>query len=200
MSQPAQLDAYNPVMKTVHWVTALVIITLLIIGWTMTSELMMADLTRTALYAWHKSLGISILFLSLFRIYWRGRRRAPALPAALRPWERTVLWAVHKLLYMLLIFQPLVGWMLYSLSTHKALYFGLFRIPDLPFMSIFQNSGNLPNILEDVHGALAVVLAILVALHIGAALKHHFVSRDNVLLSMAPSALGPFLRMLRGEP
>lgn len=199
MAQSARLNAYNPVMKTVHWTTAIVIIALLFIGWTMTSGLVLSPVVHKALYDWHKSLGVSILFLSLFRISWRVTHRVPSLPTALRPWEITVLWIVHKLFYVLLILQPLSGWMLYSLSSKKALYFGLFPIPDLPFMASFKTFGNLPNIFEGIHGTFAVLVAVLLLLHIGAALKHHFIIRDNVLLSMSPSAFAPFLKMVRGE-
>ncbi|KHK02918.1 Cytochrome b561 [Desulfovibrio sp. TomC] len=144
-------------------------------------------------------MGIVVLILTLWRLSVRAAHPAPALPATLRPWEIAVVGLVHGLLYVLLILQPLSGWMVYTLSTHKSLFFGLFRIPDLPFAAdLGITAGQLP-FLEELHGTLAGILAVTVLLHIGAAFKHHFVVRDDVLLRMSPARLVPFLQALRAK-
>ena len=142
---------------------------------------------------------MTVLLLTLLRIAWRVTHRVPALPGGLRPWEIWLAGAVWRLFYVLLVLQPLVGWMLYSLSQHKSLFFGLFPIPDLFFMPQVADAAGWKDILEGVHGFFAAAFAALIVLHVGAALKHHFVLRDAVLLRMAPNFLAPVLRLLRGE-
>jgi cytochrome b561 len=186
-------------MKVIHWTTVAVVIALLIIGWTMTSGLTMSGPVRGMLYGLHKSLGVFILFLTLFRLYWRLTHPAPLLPPGLRPWEILLVAVVHKSFYALLFLQPLTGWMIYTVSPRKTLFFGLFRIPDLPFLASLGNSKTWLDALEGAHATMASLLALLIVLHVGAAFKHHFMVRDDVLLRMTPTALAPLLRKLRGE-
>jgi cytochrome b561 len=89
--------------------------------------------------------------------------------------------------------------MLYSLSPHKSLFFGLFPIPDLFSMPQVADVAGWREVLEGLHGFFGAAFAALIVLHVGAALKHHFVLRDAVLLRMAPAFLAPVLRLLRGE-
>lgn len=199
MMQRGRPHAYDPVLKAIHWTTVALVLALLILGWTMTSDLEMSGPTRGALFGIHKSLGICILFLTLCRLLWRSRHRAPALPPVLRPWEIRLVQVVHKLFYVLLLLQPLVGWMLHSVTPNKSLFFGVLRIPKLPFLAGFENSSLWIDVLEGIHGTLASILVVAIVLHVGAALKHHFVIRDDVLMRMSPAALAPLLRKLRGE-
>lgn len=198
MSQPERQD-YTPVMKAVHWTTVLMVLALLGIGWTMTGGLGLSRMTLGALFALHKSLGVSVLVLTLFRLYWRAGHPAPPLPPGLRPWEVVVVGVVHRLLYLLLLIQPLTGWCIYSLSPRRTAFFGLFPIPPLPFPSGLAGNVAVREVLEGLHGAGAGLLALLVVLHAGAAFKHHFVARDTVLLRMSPRAAGPWLERLRGR-
>ena len=187
-------------MKTFHWTTVAVVVALLAIGWTMASDLETIKPIRGSLFALHKSLGLSLLFLTLLRISWRASHRVPPVPPVLRPWEIKVFQTVHYLLYGLLILQPLAGWAIASIAPKKSLFFGLFPIPDLPLMPAFPHPEILQDVLEDVHATLAVSLAVLIGLHVAAALRHHFQIRDNVLVRMSPAFTAPFLRKLRKEP
>jgi len=197
MNSDVAVDAYSPTMKVLHWATAVLIITLLLLGWILTSELISSTRMLNMLFGLHKSLGITVLLLTLFRIPWRIAHPAPPLPPSLRPWEIVVVGLVHKLLYVLLVLQPLTGWMVSTVSTHKSLFFGLFRLPDLPFVAYLGSAATLLPLLEDIHGALASLLALLLVLHVGAAFKHHWGVRDDVLLRMSPAFLAPFLLALR---
>lgn len=192
------VEGYTTVMKAVHWTTAATIIALLLIGWSMTG-LPLPPAMRGELYALHKSLGVFVLVLTLFRMLWRLGHPSPPLPPTLRPWEIAAVHAVHRLFYLLLLVQPLVGWALYSLAPYKSLFFGLFMIPDLPFVPHPTDPARWLGALEGAHGFLAGVFAVLVLVHVGAALKHHFVARDDVLLRMTPTGLAAALRRLRGE-
>lgn len=190
---------YPPLLKTIHWLTALVIIALLGIGWTMTGDLPLGGLSRGMLFSLHKSLGVLVLALTLLRLAWRVGHQPPPLPPGLKPWELRLVGLVHRTFYVLLLVQPLVGWAMYTMSPGKSRFFGLFRIPDLPFVPGFPHGGGAGEVLEGIHGFVAAVFAVLIVLHVGAALKHHFVVRDDVLLRMAPNVLAPVLRALRGE-
>lgn len=199
MTDKRSPSVYDPVLKTLHWTIALAIIALLCIGGIMTSDLGFAPETRKALYAFHKSLGVLVLLPALARIFWRLGREVPAMPPGLKAWEAWAATWVHRLLYVMLVLQPLSGWTLNTVAQRKTPFFGLFIIPDLPFLSgLADVKGALPA-LADAHGVLAAILTGLLVLHVGAAIKHHFLVRDDVLLRMAPASLGGMLRALRGE-
>ena len=104
----------------------------------------------------------------------------------------------HIILYVLLIAMPLVGWAIISTFPHNALFFGLFPIPNLPVLSELPNKKDLREVFENVHWTLAWVIVGFVVLHAGAALKHHFIERDDVLLRMTPRYLARILRFIRG--
>jgi cytochrome b561 len=190
--------AYSPVMKTIHWTTLALVLALFLLGWTM-GGLDLSGPWLASLYGWHKSLGLTVLILTLFRYAWRVGHPAPPLPPGLRPWEIRLVHLVHNLLYILLVVQPLTGWLLHSAVPNTDRFFGLFPIPTLPWLAALGRDQALVEVVEDVHGTGAALLVVVVVLHVGAALKHHFLIRDDVLLRMSPEVLGPFLRRLRGE-
>jgi cytochrome b561 len=190
MAASDNVTGYDPVWKTVHWLTVATVLALFLLGGIMSRG-------TPVLIMWHESLGIFVLMLTLARLLWRTTHVPPPLPGGLRPWEAVAAVAVHKLFYVFLILQPLIGWSLYSLSPRATLFFGLFPIPKLPLGELAGQATR--GVLAGAHGAGAAILAILFVLHAGAALKHHFVLRDHVLLRMAPDALGEMLRRLRRE-
>lgn len=198
MPRPEPPQAYTPVMKTVHWTTVVLVAALFLLGWSM-SDLPGSDPVRAGLFRWHKSLGLCVLALTVFRFGWRRGHPGPALPPGLRSWEIRLVQLVHGLLYAMLIVQPLTGWTLHSLVPNTTRFFGLFPIPALPMPAGLVGNPNAIAVVSDMHSAGAGFFAVLIVLHVGAALKHHFVVRDAVLLRMAPEGLGPWLRRLRGE-
>ena len=165
-----------------HWL----IVVLLILQVTLAS---LADdlppgARKLALLARHKSVGITILMLVILRLLWRSLNPTPLLPTTLKPYERTLARSTHALLYLLLFAMPLSGWMMSSARGFPVSWFGFFTLPDL-----VPKSRPLYDAFILMHQALAWVLAAVVVLHVAAALKHHFMLRDDVLRRMLPFAL-----------
>jgi cytochrome b561 len=113
------------------------------------------------------------------RLAWRAWHPAPAPVASLRPWERRLAGATHALLYVLLLAVPISGWLMSSASGFPVVYLGLVQLPDL----VAKNKEQAET-LKVVHFVLNKTMLALVALHVAAALKHHFVDRDNTLRRM----------------
>ena len=165
------------VAVALHWTTVILIVWMFYLGWTMTDMELGPAMLET--YAFHKSLGITILGLTLARLFWRLANPTPRLPDAMPAWERRGAHASHLALYGLLLALPLVGWLYSSASAFPVSVFGLFTLPDL----IGANEGSAKT-LQTLHWLGGLALLGLLALHVGAALKHHFRDRDAVLRRM----------------
>jgi cytochrome b561 len=146
----------------------------------------------------HKSVGMTVLFLGLFRLLWRWVKPPPPFPEHMPRWEKVSAHVTHVILYVLMLVMPLVGWMIISTFPHKSMFFGVFSIPNFPFLGEMPNKKDIREVLETIHWSLAWVIVAFAALHAGAALKHHFIERDDILLRMTPQCLGRILRRLRG--
>lgn len=133
----------------------------------------------------HKSVGITIFALALLRLLWRAVNTTPPLPESLRPWERTAARLTHGALYALLFAMPLTGWMMSSARNFPVSWFGLVQLPDL-----VRPSKPAYDFLHETHETLFVLLVAVAALHALAALRHHFVLRDDVLRRMLPAVAG----------
>jgi len=171
---------WGAVAQLLHWL----IVALIIVQFTLA---LMADemhgMQKLATLARHKSFGITILALAALRLAWRWLNPTPDLPPTLKPYERTLARVTHALLYVLLFAMPLSGWMMSSARGFPVSWFGFFQLPDL----VPKNKA-LYEALLDTHGVLACVLVAVVVLHVAAALKHHFVLRDDVLRRMLPTS------------
>lgn len=170
---------YSGVAIAFHWAIALLVIVNLVIG--------LGHDALPALRAWmpaHKSIGITVLALTLARLAWRIGHRAPPLPSHIAGWEKAATHAAHWLFYALLILLPLSGWMMVSSPDRKRPldWFGVFDIPFLPVSRATAHFGG------DAHGLLGWSMLALVALHFAAALRHQFVLRDNLVARMLPRA------------
>lgn len=137
-------------------------------------------LERLVMMSRHKSIGITILLLALFRLVWRWFDRPPALPPMPR-WQAIAARLNHWALYALLFALPLSGWLMSSAAARPVSWFGLVQLPDF----VAPDAG-LKEVLEEVHEALVNTLLALVLLHVAAALKHQFIDRDGLLLRMLP--------------
>ncbi len=174
---------YTRIAIWLHWVIAL-----LIIGQIIGGKVMMAmanSPTKFEIFQLHKSFGLIILILSIVRLLWRLTHKAPALPATMKPIERLGAKLSHIGFYVFMIAAPMSGWMMTSVSTPKigTKIFKTIPWPDFPFLT---RSEAAEVFFKDTHNILAIMMSLLLLLHVGAALKHHFVNHDNVLSRMLP--------------
>ncbi|MFA5684867.1 MAG: cytochrome b [Lysobacteraceae bacterium] len=177
-------DNWGHLTRLLHWGIALAIIALAVIGLYM--EAMPNSMAKLKVYALHKSLGLTVLALALVRLLWRLFDRRPAYPAAMPGWQRQLSGFTHGLLYVLMFAMPLSGWLYNSASNFPLRWFNLFRVPALS-----GPDPELKSLALLIHQAGFYLLAALVAVHVGAALYHHFVQRDATLARMLPGLSVP---------
>lgn len=172
-------DSYGLVAQLLHWAVVVGVALQYLWAWRIDE----ADSIRAeyVLVVQHKSIGMTILVLVIVRLLWRFFNRPPALPGTMASWERGLAGLSHWLLYGLILAQPLTGWMYTSASGYGAEFFGWVDIPD--FVPVNED---LADGMEDIHETIARVLPVLVAVHVAAALRHHFLLKDNILRRMLP--------------
>ena len=174
---------YPASSKWLHWLVAICVLTTVPIG--LLLPYLAPGPTQDSLYNFHKSLGIVILVLMVLRLLNRFAVGAPAPEPGLARWQRAVSSAVHGTLYLLLLVQPIVGFWANSAFGAATPVFGLFEIP--PIVATDQDFAAR---LFALHRWIGILIALLVAMHIGAALQHFLIFRDGVLQRMLPRALG----------
>ncbi|MET0378735.1 MAG: cytochrome b [Spongiibacteraceae bacterium] len=173
-------NRYTRTAMLLHWLMALGIITAFGMGLTMT-DIPGITPTKLRLFNWHKWLGVTLLALATIRVLWRLSHPAPPLPVAMPKWQQFVAESTHYALYVLLFAIPLSGY-LYSLAAgFPIVYLGLIPLP-----VVIDPNPELKPVLKAVHYWLNMGLAGLVIAHAGAALKHHFIDRDDILKRMLP--------------
>lgn len=170
-------DAWGSLARFFHWSVALLVLAQVALG--LTAAGWRLSPLKLDLFVWHKSLGFLILLLVVLRLLWRLANPTPALPDGMSGFERLAARVSHGLFYVLLIFLPINGWVINSAANVP---FSIFWLIPLP--SIVAPDRVLAGNAENAHFVLFSVLALLVMVHAGAALRHHFVKRDNVLLRM----------------
>jgi cytochrome b561 len=192
------LQRYHGVAMSLHWLIALCIIFNLIMG-------LLFDLIPRPERIWwiqlHKSIGIVVLGLTCIRIFWRLTQGVPPEPASLKRWEVVASNAVHFLLYVLMFAIPFSGWLLVSSSPLHLPTFLFWTIPwpNLPFFENVSDLRAVSHQMRDLHKYLAYGMIALLGMHVGAALRHHWILKDEVIMRMTPRFLEGFLRFLRGE-
>jgi cytochrome b561 len=179
MPMQASSHRYTALAQTLHWIIAALIATQFTLGW-MQDDLPLG-MHKLALLARHKSFGMTVLMLAVFRLVWRLFNPAPPLPDGMSRIERFLARSTHIAFYVLLFAMPLSGWLMSSAKNYSVSWFGLFTWPNL----IGPNDGSF-DVLKGTHYWLSNVLFAIVILHVLAALKHHFWNKDDVLKRMLP--------------
>lgn len=174
---------YPSSSKWLHWLIAISVIVTVPIG--LSLPRLEPGPTTDSLYNFHKSLGILILVLMILRWVNRLALGAPAPEPAIAGWQRAASSAVHGLLYVLLVVQPIIGYFANSAFGATTPFFGLFTIP----AAIEQDQALAENLFA-LHRWIGILIALLVIVHVGAALQHYFLEKDGVLQRMLPQALG----------
>lgn len=170
---------WHPLTKLLHWLIALLIVSMAVIGLSMGSMANGPD--KIAIYALHKSLGITLLALVLVRIGWRLRSGSPAPLPSIPRLQHLLARLIHGLLYLLLLALPVSGWVMNSASGFPLQWFGLFNLPALA-----GRDEALHALATSTHEWLFWGLAVLVLAHAGAAIFHHLFQGDATLVRMLP--------------
>lgn len=168
---------YSSPAVLLHWLVALVIFAGFPLGLYMVDLPLSPD--KLKLYSYHKWIGITVLMLAAIRLSWRLTHTPPPLPAGIPVWQQRASMVVHGLLYGLILAIPLSGWLMSSAKGFPTVWFGVLPLPDL-----IDKNRELGDLLAGVHKALNFSLLALVILHVGAALKHHFIERQPFLQRM----------------
>ena len=177
-----QIQRYSKIAIWLHWIVAILMIGMLVIG---------EDFIRVprgaSLAGWqpsaHASFGILILLLALARLFWKLRNPAPALPSTMAHWETIASHATHWMFYALMIAIPVAGLLAIvpygaaRLDVDKVTFFQLFPVAFMP---------NLGDWTMEAHEILSTVAEALVIVHVAAALKHQFWDKDGLLSRMRP--------------
>ena len=190
---------YNKVSIVLHWVTGLALLMMIALGFWMSDlpkELPKSatmDLFNLGLYTMtlpepitprafyfnlHKSIGVTLLVLIGFRVFWRLTHVAPAFPATMQKWEKRLAEGVHQFLYLLMVALPVTGVLMATYSKYGILWFGV------PLVAGLDNAG-LRDVFKESHEVIATLLLVLIGLHVAAAIKHKLVDKDDIMKRMS---------------
>ena len=175
----APLESYDRVLKAVHWSTLLLIAAAYIAIWG--SYAVATKEQEAFLMQLHRSLGVTVFVLTLFRLGWRWHARIPSLPADLPAIQKVAARVAEYFLYALLLIQPILGILYINARGRRVDFFFLGELPP-----IVGPDKVLAKQAIAAHEIVAYLLLTLIALHAAAALFHHFVRRDDVLNAMLP--------------
>ncbi len=169
---------WGSVARSFHWIMALAILINGVWGLLMTD--MTPSMSKISVYAWHKSIGLTVLALFALRLLWRAFDRRPRDEPGPR-WQQLAAHAVHGVLYLMIAALPLTGWWFNSLRGFPLQWFKLFNLP-----AIAAKNEELAKLAQETHELLFWALLLVLVAHVGAALKHHVFDNDNVLRRMLP--------------
>lgn len=179
-------DTYGSVAKLLHWLIAILFIGMIIFGLILAN--MKDNPNLPALVALHKSIGLTLLLLVIIRLGWRFTNVQPLLPITVPRWERLASHLVHFFLYVVVFAMPITGWLMSSWKHKPVVFWGWFNAA-LPLKKNDILSGQ----FFMAHQVIAWISIGLICLHIGAALKHHYIEKNNVLKRMLPGYKPPHL-------
>jgi cytochrome b561 len=190
---------YTKTAIILHWLIGALIVFMFLLGWYMTElpkdadKVMSFDLFDLGIAQWnvaqemsprtfyfnlHKSLGVTILALVLFRIYWRLSHRPPALLSSLKAWERKLAAGGHHSLYLLMVLIPVAGIIMSLYSKYGLQWFGIKLLEGL-------DNKDLRETFAEVHELLGTAMLVVLAVHVLGALKHRLIDKDDTMKRMS---------------
>jgi cytochrome b561 len=168
---------YTTTARALHWITAILVLVQIVLGIIIANKLI--EPWQDPLYNLHKSNGAVLIPIILFRIFYRWGHPAPALPADIPTIQQFAAYTTHYLLYALVVVQVFLGWIGTAAYPAPVPIYGLFNLP-----SPWPENRALSEQLLSVHKVVGIAIAVVAAMHIGAALYHHFVRKDRILMRM----------------
>ena len=174
-----ETDRFGTLAQAFHWVTFLLLLASFGIGLTMVD--LPLGLRKLQAFSWHKWVGVTVLLITVLRLGWRCANPAPPFPPSMPRWQRIAARLSHAGLYGLLLAMPMSGWVMSSALGLTTVYFGLVPLPDL-----VAPDRELGRSLVQLHHFLGFAFAMLIGVHIAAAIYHHVIARDDVARRMVP--------------
>jgi cytochrome b561 len=178
-------ERYDRVAIALHWILVVGVLAQIALGLYL-GEVPRNTPARTVWVNFHKSVGLTLAALILFRVFWRLTHRPPPLPASMPRWERIAARVNHAALYVCMVGMPLTGYVASNFSRFGVKYFNLAELEPWGV-----DDRRIYDVFNTAHKTLAVIFIALIALHVLAALKHAFIDRDRVLRRMWPERMGP---------
>jgi cytochrome b561 len=176
-------ERYTSFAVLMHWAVAGLVFCQLGLGSYLESLPKGPD--RSAYFALHKSVGLTVFLLAALRLVWRATHPPPPLPASMPRWQGLLARGNHGLLYALIFLQPASGYLSSSFSGYRTSFFG-FPLPHWGWKEPFLNE-----LFSDIHEASAITLAVLVGVHVLAAVAHAVRPGDPLFRRMLPRSLVP---------
>jgi cytochrome b561 len=173
---------YGIVAILFHWSMALLVVGLAALGlYMVTLPDVGFNTEKIVLILFHKQVGLLVFFLVVARLAWRVTQALPQLVAQIPDWQKIAARFVHLSFYALMFILPITGWIMSSAAGIPVSFFGLFALPDL-----VGSDDYLFYQFIEIHKWMGYVLIFLIVIHVGAALRHHFVFKDDTLRRMLP--------------
>lgn len=189
---------YDKVAILLHWVVGVLILGMFALGFWMhelPKELKVDSLDlfelgiytvqfseptslRTFYFNLHKSIGVTVLALVVFRVFWRLRHVPPAFPQTMQAWEKKLAEVVHRAMYLLMLAMPLSGVLMSIYSKYGIQWFGITLVEGL-------DNPALRDTFKEAHEMIGFLLLLLIVLHVVAAIKHKVVDKDDVMQRMS---------------
>lgn len=177
MSQSPAAQRYDWLAQVLHWAMAAILVYLIVTG----SFEDVPDNVMEQKIQLHSGLGLMIIVLGLIRWGWRFFRPKPETVVFEKKWQKTIAVVIHQAFYALFLIAPALGVLLATLVAYPVRPFGFSPIYQWP-----ENSPAMADLVNSFHGFAADVIMVLLIVHAGAALYHHFIQRNSVMLRMLP--------------
>ena len=175
------VDSFNNIAIFLHWLVAFLLMIQFLIGLDMVDIPKGPDSPRVFWFNTHKSIGILLGCVVLFRLYWRLRSGVPESPAGSANWERTAASLSHKLLYFCMVLMPTSGLVGSLFSKYDLLFLGI-KIP-----KFFEHDPLIKEVTTNIHQWTAYIFLAIICIHILGAVKHLVIDCDGVFERMMPN-------------
>lgn len=168
-------EKYGTVHVVLHFLMALIIISMLCLGYYMNNVAY-----NPTLYFFHKSFGILVFMLVIIRLVWKFANPFPKPDYKIPSFIRILSTLGHFALYAFMIIMPLSGFLYSAFKGYPTNFFGLFIIP------AFTPNKEVAHLFEEIHEISSFLFAALILAHSVMALVHHYILKDNTLRKMLP--------------